>query len=86
MSTTQIFVFLSVALDLLLIIAYIELHAVAMWYKKQFNSKPHAFRYIEKYSWQRRLVNFLLLRKPVAIKQPFKLIGVKGKKLIRTET
>jgi hypothetical protein len=86
MSTAQIFVFASIALDLILIIAYLELFAIKRWYQKQFQSKPRAYKYVEKYSWQRRLVDLLLLRRPVSIKQPFKLIDAGRKNhLIRME-
>lgn len=86
-TTTQLIVGASIALDLILIVAYIELHAVMHWYKKQFNAGARAYRYVEKISWQRKLVNTLLLRRPVAIKQPFKLIKLNdGKHCVRTET
>jgi hypothetical protein len=85
MSTIKIIALASFAVDLILIVAYIELNAVKCWYKKQFESKAHAFRYIEKYSWQRRFVDLLLLRRPVTIKQPFKMVKLDDRKRIRTE-
>lgn len=86
MITLKIIVFASIVLDLILIVAYIELHAQKQWLEKQFYSKPRAFRRIEKISWQRRVVNTLLLRKPVSIKQPFNFSKTDGnKKFVRME-
>lgn len=87
MSIIKIIALCAIAFDLVLIAAYIEMHTIMLWYKKQFNQKPHPFRYVEKISWQRRLVNILLLRKPVAIKQPFKHAKMnEEKRFSRTET
>jgi hypothetical protein len=86
MTTLKILIALSFCIDLILIVAYIELHAVMLWYKKQFESKPRAFRRVEKISWQRRIANTLLLRKPVSIKTPFGLFNMNhGKSFSRTE-
>lgn len=74
MSTVKVIVLVLFALDLILIIAYIELNAVKRYYKRQFESKPHAYVYVEKYSWQRRIVDLMLLSGPVAIKQTSKVI------------
>jgi hypothetical protein len=85
MSTLKIIALLSLALDFILIVAYIELNSIKRYYKRQFEFRPRAFVYVEKYSWQRKFVDLLLLRRPVAIKQPFKMVKVNERKRIRTE-
>jgi hypothetical protein len=87
MPNLKIIVAFSIFIDAILIVAYIELHAIMLWYKKQFNSKPRAYHFVEKQSWQRRLINILLLRKPVSTKQPFKPTKLNEEKIfVRTET
>jgi hypothetical protein len=59
----KIIAFFAVAVDLMLIGAYIEVHSQMLWYKKQFEKRPTVYRMIPKRSWQQKIINFLLLRK-----------------------
>ena len=62
---------------LILIVAYIEVHQTMQWYKIQFNHQPRKqYRLIPKNSWQQRVVNLFLMRRPVSIKRQFKYFKV----------
>jgi hypothetical protein len=64
--------------DLVLLVAYTEVYHTMRWYKKHFLAQPRVqYRLIPQISWQQRVVNFLLFRKPVRIKQTFKYFNVK---------
>jgi hypothetical protein len=87
MIAIKIAAFICIAIDLILIVAYIEVHRTMQWYKRQFLGQPRTmYRLIPKISWQQRLVNIILLRKPVSIKRPFKTFKVDSNEELNIRT
>jgi hypothetical protein len=62
-SLIKIICFFAIAIDFMLIGAYVEVHNQMLWYKKQFEKRPSIYRLVPKKSFQQRIINFLLLRK-----------------------
>ena len=74
----KIALFICLAVLFILISAYVETHKDLRWYKNEFNKQPRApYRLVPKNSWQQRVVNILLLRKPVSIKRPMRYSEVR---------